>query len=77
MMMVQWPMAWSISLGGALLIKIMLPPPPALRRLVPYLQEKGVGIINASVLSMGLLTHQARQGAGGRSRICMKQTASL
>lgn len=28
--------------------------------LLPYLQGKGVGIINASVLSMGLLTHQAR-----------------
>lgn len=27
-------------------------------RLLPYLQEKQVGIINASVLSMGLLTHQ-------------------
>lgn len=26
--------------------------------LLPYLQEKQVGIINASVLSMGLLTHQ-------------------
>lgn len=33
------------------------------RRLLPYLQDKGVGIINASVLSMGLLTHQARRSA--------------
>ena len=31
-----------------------------LESLLPYLQGKGVGIINASVLSMGLLTHQAR-----------------
>ncbi|KAL4440572.1 hypothetical protein ABPG75_003573 [Micractinium tetrahymenae] len=30
----------------------------SLETLLPYLQEKGVGIINASVLSMGLLTHQ-------------------
>ncbi|KAL4423164.1 hypothetical protein ABPG77_007817 [Micractinium sp. CCAP 211/92] len=30
----------------------------SLEGLLPYLQEKGVGIINASVLSMGLLTHQ-------------------
>lgn len=29
-----------------------------LAELLPYLQGKGVGIINASVLSMGLLTHQ-------------------
>ena len=27
--------------------------------MVPYLKEKGVGIINASALSMGLLTDQA------------------
>lgn len=27
-------------------------------RLLPYLREKGLGVINASVLSMGLLTHQ-------------------
>jgi aryl-alcohol dehydrogenase-like predicted oxidoreductase len=33
-------------------------------RLLPYLQEKQVGIINASVLSMGLLTHQARLQSG-------------
>ncbi|EFN53856.1 hypothetical protein CHLNCDRAFT_25289 [Chlorella variabilis] len=30
----------------------------SLAALLPYLQEKQVGIINASVLSMGLLTHQ-------------------
>ena len=28
--------------------------------MIPYLQQKGVGIINASALSMGLLTDQAR-----------------
>lgn len=28
--------------------------------MVPYLQGKGVGIINASALSMGLLTDQVR-----------------
>ena len=27
--------------------------------MIPYLQQKGVGIINASALSMGLLTDQA------------------
>lgn len=27
--------------------------------MIPYLKEKGVGIINASALSMGLLTDQA------------------
>ncbi len=31
-----------------------------LEGLLPYLQGKGVGVINASVLSMGLLTHEAR-----------------
>ena len=31
-----------------------------LEGLLPYLQGKGVGIINASVLSMGLLTPKAR-----------------
>ena len=31
-----------------------------LEGLLPYLQGKGVGVINASVLSMGLLTPQAR-----------------
>ena len=35
----------------------------SLEALIPYLRDKGVGIINASVLSMGLLTPQARAGA--------------
>ncbi|PRW05776.1 L-galactose dehydrogenase [Chlorella sorokiniana] len=30
----------------------------SLETLLPYLQDKGLGVINASVLSMGLLTHQ-------------------
>jgi L-galactose dehydrogenase len=30
----------------------------SLGELIPYLQNQGVGIINASVLSMGLLTPQ-------------------
>lgn len=30
----------------------------SLEALLPYLREKGLGVINASVLSMGLLTHQ-------------------
>ena len=30
----------------------------SLETLIPYLQSKGVGIINASLLSMGLLTEQ-------------------
>lgn len=34
----------------------------SLQALLPYLQEKQVGIINASVLSMGLLTHQGPPG---------------
>lgn len=33
---------------------------PYTNRLLPYLREKGLGVINASVLSMGLLTHQVR-----------------
>ena len=31
----------------------------SLLQLLPYLHSKGVGVINASVLSMGLLTKQA------------------
>ena len=31
----------------------------SLETLIPYLKSKGVGIINASLLSMGLLTEQA------------------
>ncbi len=30
--------------------------------MIPYLKEKNVGIINASALSMGLLTDQASPG---------------
>ena len=33
--------------------------------MVPYLQGKGVGIINASALSMGLLTDQVRHKCSG------------
>ena len=36
-----------------------------LEGLLPYLQGKGVGVINASVLSMGLLTPQARHPRPG------------
>jgi L-galactose dehydrogenase len=31
-----------------------------LASLLPYLEEKAVGVINASILSMGLLTPQVR-----------------
>ena len=41
------------------------------RRLLPYLQGKQVGIINASVLSMGLLTHQVRRHWGFRNLYVM------
>lgn len=34
------------------------PAPPRPRSLLPYLAGKGLGVINASVLCMGLLTHQ-------------------
>lgn len=30
----------------------------SLESLIPYLESKGVGVINASLLSMGLLTEQ-------------------
>ena len=32
--------------------------------LLPYFKEKGVGVISASVTSMGLFTKQARSGLG-------------
>ena len=38
----------------------------SLESVVPYLESKGVGIINASLLSMGLLTEQACTHASPR-----------
>ena len=32
----------------------------SLQGLLPYLQQKGVGVINASPMAMGLLTKKAR-----------------
>ncbi len=32
----------------------------SLESILPYLEQKGVGVINASILSMGLLTQQVR-----------------
>jgi len=33
----------------------------SLESVLPYLEEKGMGVINASILSMGLLTEQVSQ----------------
>jgi len=42
----------------------------SLESLIPYLESKGVGIINASLLSMGLLTEQVRKHVSSTSE-CM------
>ncbi len=57
------PAADCIFLSASLLTQHKMPTPRAPRRLLPYLREKGLGVINASVLSMGLLTHQVRSAA--------------